>query len=131
MWACKQTHTHTHTHRVKNSLLMQCKHKKPKDELSTLCSFSMTITGMNSRALTQYTNKKSSKGTLSVMILSRNMLKRVGESRHPCQSSKEEYKPWKRGTTPRYYASHTKTMTLLPTRKSVPRSSRQSDHTKT
>ena len=29
----------------------------------------------------------------------------------------------------KYYASHTKTM--LPTRKSVPRSSRQSDHTKT
>ena len=32
-------------------------------------------------------------------------------------------------STARYYASHTKTM--LPTRKSVPRSSRQSDHTKT
>ena len=31
--------------------------------------------------------------------------------------------------TARYYTSHTKTM--LPTRKSVPRSSRQSDHTKT
>ena len=45
------------------------------------------------------------------------------------QSSKEEYKPWKWGATARYYASHTKTM--LPTRKSVPRSSRQSDHTKT
>ena len=29
----------------------------------------------------------------------------------------------------RYYASHTKTM--LPTRKSIPRSSRQLDHTKT
>ena len=42
------------------------------------------------------------------------------------QSSKEEYKPWKRGATARYYTSHTKTM--LPTRKSVPRSSRQSDH---
>ena len=45
------------------------------------------------------------------------------------QSSKEEYKPWKRGATARYYASHTKTR--LPTRKSMPRSSRQSDHTKT
>ena len=45
------------------------------------------------------------------------------------QSSKEEYKPWKWGATARYYASHTKTM--LPMRKSVPRSSRQSDHTKT
>ena len=38
------------------------------------------------------------------------------------QSSKEEYKPWKWGAAPKYYASHTKTM--LPTRKSVPRSSR-------
>ena len=45
------------------------------------------------------------------------------------QSSKEEYKPWKWGATARYYTSHTKTM--LPTRKSVPRSSRHSDHTKT
>ena len=45
------------------------------------------------------------------------------------QSSKEEYEPWKRGATARYFTSHTKTM--LPTRKSVPRSSRQLDHTKT
>ena len=45
------------------------------------------------------------------------------------QSSKEEYRPRKWGATARYYASHTKTM--LPTRKSVPRSSRQLDHTKT
>ena len=45
------------------------------------------------------------------------------------QSSKEEYKPWKWGATARYYASHTKAM--LPTRKSVPRSSRQLDHMKT
>ena len=45
------------------------------------------------------------------------------------QSSKEEYKPWKWGTTARYYTSHTKTM--LPTRKSLLRSSRQVDHTKT
>ena len=45
------------------------------------------------------------------------------------QSSVEEYKPWKWGATARYDASRTKTM--LPTRKSVPRSSRQSDHTKT
>ena len=44
------------------------------------------------------------------------------------QSSKEEYKPWKWGATAKYYASHTKTM--LPTRKSSLRSSRQSDHTK-
>ena len=44
------------------------------------------------------------------------------------QSSKEEYKPWKWGATARYYTSHTKTM--LPTRKSVPRSSRQLDHMK-
>ena len=47
----------------------------------------------------------------------------------PQQSSKEEFKPWKRGATTRYYTSHTKTM--LPTRKSMPRSSRQLDHTKT
>ena len=39
------------------------------------------------------------------------------------QSSQEEYKPWKWGATARYHTSHTKTM--LPTRKSVPRSSRQ------
>ena len=45
------------------------------------------------------------------------------------QSSKEEYKPWKLGATTRYYTSHTKTM--LPTRKSIPRSSRQLDHLKT
>ena len=45
------------------------------------------------------------------------------------QSSEEEYKLWKWGATARYYTSHTKTM--LPTRKSVPRSSRQLDHTKT
>ena len=45
------------------------------------------------------------------------------------QSSKEEYKPWKWGATARYYTSHTKTM--LPTRKSVPRSSRHLDRTKT
>ena len=44
------------------------------------------------------------------------------------QSSKEEYKPWKGGATARYYTSRTKTM--LPTRKSVPRSSRQLDHMK-
>ena len=45
------------------------------------------------------------------------------------RNSKEEYKPWKWGATARYYTSHTKTM--LPTRKSVPRSNRQLDHTKT
>ena len=45
------------------------------------------------------------------------------------QSLREEYKSWKWGATARYYASHTKT--VLPMRKSVPRSSRQSDHTKT
>ena len=45
------------------------------------------------------------------------------------QSSVEEYKPWKWGATARHYTSRTKTM--LPTRKSVPRSSRQSDQTKT
>ena len=45
------------------------------------------------------------------------------------QSSREEYKPWKWDATARYYASHTKTM--LRTKKSVPRSSRQSDHKKT
>ena len=42
--------------------------------------------------------------------------------------SKEEYKPWKWGATARYYTSHTKTM--LPMRKSMPRSCRQLDHTK-
>ena len=45
------------------------------------------------------------------------------------QSSREKYKPWKWGGTARYYASHAKTM--LPKRKSVPRSNRQSDHTNT
>ena len=45
------------------------------------------------------------------------------------QSSKEEYKPWKWGATARYYKPHTKTMLL--TGKSMPRSSRQLDHTKT
>ena len=45
------------------------------------------------------------------------------------QSSKEEYKLWKWGSTTRYYASRTKTM--LPTSKAMPRSSRQLDHTKT
>ena len=44
------------------------------------------------------------------------------------QSSKEEYNPWQRGATAKYYTSHAKPM--LPTRKSVPRSSRQSNHTK-
>ena len=39
------------------------------------------------------------------------------------QSSKEEYKPWKWDATTRCYTYHTKTM--LPMRKSVPRSSRQ------
>ena len=37
--------------------------------------------------------------------------------------------PWQWGASTRYYTSHTKTM--LPTRKSVPRSSKQLDHTKT
>ena len=41
----------------------------------------------------------------------------------------DEYKPWKWSATARYHTSHTKTM--LPTRKSVLRSSRQLDHTKT
>ena len=45
------------------------------------------------------------------------------------QSSKEEYNPGKWGATARYYTSHTKTM--LPMRKSVPRSSGQLDHTET
>ena len=44
------------------------------------------------------------------------------------QSSKEEYKQWKWGATARYYTSHRNTM--LPTMKSVPRSSRQLDHMK-
>ena len=44
------------------------------------------------------------------------------------QSCKEEYKSWKWGAPARYYASYSKTM--LPTRKSLPRSRRQSDHTK-
>ena len=45
------------------------------------------------------------------------------------QSSKEEYKPWKWGATTGYYTFQT--MTMLPTRKSMPRSSRQLDDTKT
>ena len=45
------------------------------------------------------------------------------------QRFKEECKSWKWGATARYYASQTKTM--LPTRKTVPSSSRQLDHTKT
>ena len=44
------------------------------------------------------------------------------------QSSKEKYKQWKWGDTARYYTCLTKTM--LPTRKSVPRPSRQSDYMK-
>ena len=44
------------------------------------------------------------------------------------QSSTEECKAWKWGANARYYTSHTKTM--LPTRESVPRSSRQLDHMK-
>ena len=44
------------------------------------------------------------------------------------KNSKEDYKPRKWGASARYYASHTKTM--LPTRKSVSRSSRQLGHTK-
>ena len=40
----------------------------------------------------------------------------------PSQKSCKEYEPWKWGATARCYAFHTKTM--LPTRKSVPRSSR-------
>ena len=44
----------------------------------------------------------------------------------PQRSFKEEYKPWKWGATSRYYAFHTKT--LLPMKKSVPRSSRQLDN---
>ena len=51
------------------------------------------------------------------------------ESRTLTAEPKEEYKPWKWGTIAKYYASHTKTM--LPTKKSVPRSSKQSDHMKT
>ena len=39
-----------------------------------------------------------------------------------------EYKPWKWDAIARYYAFLTKTM--LPTRKFVPRSSRQLDYTK-
>ena len=49
---------------------------------------------------------------------------------YACESwthSKAPEKKW--GATARYYKSHTKTM--LPTRKSVPRCSRQLDHTKT
>ena len=45
------------------------------------------------------------------------------------QSCKEEYETWKWGATTRHCASPTKTM--LQTRKSVPRSSMQSHHTKT
>ena len=45
------------------------------------------------------------------------------------QRFKEECKSWKWGATARYYAFQTKTM--LPTRKTVPSSSRQLDHTKT
>ena len=45
------------------------------------------------------------------------------------QSLREGHKPRKCGAAARYYTTHTKTM--LPTRKSVPRSIRQSDHTKT
>ena len=39
------------------------------------------------------------------------------------RAPKKNYKPWKWGATARYYTSHTKTM--LPMRKSMPRSSRQ------
>ena len=52
------------------------------------------------------------------------MLVNLGPLQH---SSTEEYKPWKWGATARYYTSHTRTM--LPMRKSMPRSGRQLDHT--
>ena len=55
------------------------------------------------------------------------MLVNRGPSQH---SSKEEYKPWKWGATARYYAAASHIKTMLPT-SNVPRSSRQSDHTKT
>ena len=71
-------------------------------------------------------NTKYIKSTIFLSHPSSCMLVNQGPSQ---QSSKEEDKPWKWGATARYYVSHTKTM--LPTRKSVPRSSRQSDHTKT
>ena len=45
------------------------------------------------------------------------------------QGCGKEYEPWKWGATARCFASYAKTM--LPIRKSVPRSSRQSDHTET
>ena len=54
------------------------------------------------------------------------MLANHGSSQQSC---KEEYEPWKWDAAARYYASHTKTTSA--TRKSVPRSSRQSDQTKT
>ena len=62
---------------------------------------------------------------LPLSHLSSCMLVNHGPSQ---QSSKKEYKPWKWGATARYYTPHTKTM--LPTRKSMPRSSRQLDHMK-
>ena len=65
-------------------------------------------------------------GMTGVFISVACMVVNHGPSQH---STKEEYKLWKWGATTRYYASPTKTM--LPMRKSVPRSSRQSDRMKT
>ena len=45
------------------------------------------------------------------------------------KNRRPDHQAWKLGATARYYASLTKTM--LPSRKSVQRFSRQSDHTKT
>ena len=45
------------------------------------------------------------------------------------RAPKKKYKPWKWGATARYDTTHTKT--ILPRRKSVPRSCRQLDHRKT
>ena len=53
----------------------------------------------------------------------------IAEQQKQKKKERKEYEPRKGGATARYYTSHTKT--TLPTRKSVPRSRKQSDYTKT
>ena len=68
----------------------------------------------------------------SISLSSKIRLKRFLVSSiflYACESWTLTTELQRKGATARYYASHT--MTMLPTRKSVPRSSRQSDNTKT
>ena len=95
--------------------------------LRPLCSLEhmpATVHSLTVISQKEYASSCSSDGDKSVRILQFSWGQTV-----ILWNSKEEYKPWKWGATARYYASYTKTM--LPTRKSVPRSSRQFDYTVT